>query len=74
MQIFVQLHEALSNCWVFRVKDNETRRTRALKKAEDNQEMCKVRDKEIERQVTDTEPWGAIRTGTVAPANIWLLR
>lgn len=29
--------------------DNETRRTRALKKAKDNQEMCKVRDKEIER-------------------------
>jgi len=37
------------------VKDNETRRTRALKKAEDTQEMCKVRDKEIERQVTEIE-------------------
>jgi len=38
---------------MFRIKDNEARRTRALKKAKDTQEMCKVRDKEIERQVIE---------------------
>jgi len=47
------MHVELQVWWMFVIKDNETRRTRALKKAKDTQEMCKVRDKEIERQVTE---------------------
>ena len=46
-------------CWIFCVKENEVRHDRALKKAKDNQEMCKVRDKEIDRRVTAI-PWTSL--------------